>query len=81
MPPFADLMNHGFPAGLFAQAEQNFWLPEQASSFSPAVDNVFYFILEISVFFFCLIVVLMVAFARRTSCQKLVALNRAAMCT
>ena len=62
MPPIADSICRGFPEGLFAQAEQNFWLPEQASSFSPAVDNVFYFILGISIFFFCLIVVLMVAF-------------------
>ena len=62
MSPIADLISRGFPSGLFAQAEQNFWLPEKASSFSPAVDNVFYFILGISVFFFCLIVVLMVAF-------------------
>ena len=48
--------------GLFAQAGENFWLPEQASNFSPEVDDVFYFILKIATFFFCLIVVLMVAF-------------------
>jgi cytochrome c oxidase subunit 2 len=62
MSPIADWINCGCLQGLFAQAGRNFWLPEQASSFSAAVDDVFYFVLAISVFFFCLIVVLMIAF-------------------
>ncbi|MCC6124865.1 MAG: cytochrome c oxidase subunit II [Pirellulales bacterium] len=62
MSPFAEWINRGISIGLFAQAEKNFWLPEQASTFAPMVDKAFYFLLGISVFFFCLIVALMVAF-------------------
>jgi cytochrome c oxidase subunit 2 len=62
MPPIAAMINIGLSGGLFAQTEQGFWMPEQASSFSSAVDSVFYFILAISTFFFCLIVALMILF-------------------
>jgi cytochrome c oxidase subunit 2 len=62
MSPIADLMSCGLLPGLFAQAGENFWLPEQASSFAPMVDDAFYFILGLSTFFFCLIVVLMILF-------------------
>jgi cytochrome c oxidase subunit II len=61
MPPIADLL-HGLPLGLFAQAKEGFWLPDQASEFSSAVDNVFFFILAIATFFFCLIVLLGISF-------------------
>lgn len=42
---------------LLAQ-NRTFWMPPQASTFSPEVDWVFYFIFYISVFFFLLIVAL-----------------------
>jgi cytochrome c oxidase subunit 2 len=63
MLPLADWISRVSTLPLFAQgAKQSFWLPEQASTFGPAVDNAFYFILNVSIFFFCLIVVLMIAF-------------------
>lgn len=40
-------------------------MPEQAGSFAPGVDSVFYFIFWVSAFFFVLIVVLMFAFIIR----------------
>ncbi|MGE0431024.1 MAG: cytochrome c oxidase subunit II [Planctomycetota bacterium] len=48
----------GLPSLLMMQ-----WLPEEASSFAPDVDWVFWFIMWLSVFFFVLIVALMVWFA------------------
>jgi len=45
-----------------AQSGGSFWLPSPSSTMASAVDNVFYFILWVSAFFFALIVVLMVAF-------------------
>jgi len=43
-------------SALFAAQEHSFWMPPQASTFSPQVDWLFYFIFYISTFFFLLIV-------------------------
>ncbi|MCG8400808.1 MAG: cytochrome c oxidase subunit II, partial [Firmicutes bacterium] len=48
---------------LLAQADQTFWMPEQASSYAHKVDGLFYYIFYISVFFFVLIGSLMFFFA------------------
>ena len=45
-----------------AQASESFWLPPPDSTTAGSVDNLFYFILWVSLFFFCLIVGLMVLF-------------------
>jgi len=54
------------PAMLAAATEGpvggGFWMPRQASTAADVVDNIFFFILWISVFFFILIVALMVLF-------------------
>lgn len=47
---------------LVAQTGGSFWMPPKASTTAPAVDSVFNFILAVSVIFFTLIIVLMVAF-------------------
>jgi cytochrome c oxidase subunit 2 len=44
------------------QGGDSFWMPPQASSAAPLVDNLFYLLLAISTFFFVLIVVLMGVF-------------------
>lgn len=44
------------------QADETFWLPAQRSTYAHEVDNLFYFILWLSVFFFSLIMGLMVYF-------------------
>lgn len=63
-PPNA-WIDSGLSLGLFAQAKGNFWMPEQASTLASSVDRAFDFLLGISVFFFCLIVILMVVFVAR----------------
>jgi cytochrome c oxidase subunit 2 len=50
-------------AALLAQVEGSFWLPPPASTGSATVDNLFYLVLGVSVFFFTLITVLMIVFA------------------
>ncbi|MDP6600739.1 MAG: cytochrome c oxidase subunit II [Phycisphaerales bacterium] len=40
-----------------------FWMPENASTTAPAVDDVFYFINNINYFFFALVIVILVFFA------------------
>lgn len=49
-------------AGPALFAVSSFWFPERQSTVAYRVDNLFYFILGISLFFFALIVVLMVVF-------------------
>jgi cytochrome c oxidase subunit 2 len=52
--------------GLLAiQTGGTFWLPPQSSSTAKYVDGAFYFILDLSIFFFFLIVALMVLFVVR----------------
>jgi cytochrome c oxidase subunit 2 len=48
-----------------AQQRGNFWLPERASSGAGAVDDLFHFILYLSIFFFLLIVVVALVFVLR----------------
>lgn len=43
-------------------AEASFWFPEQRSTYASDVDNLFYFILGVSLVFFALIVSLMIVF-------------------
>jgi len=47
---------------LAAVDDGQWWMPKQASTFAPQVDNLFYFILWVSVFFFMLVAILMVIF-------------------
>ncbi len=51
-----------FGSAVLAQQRTTFWMPEQSSTIAPVVDKTFYFIFWISVFFFILISVLMIAF-------------------
>ena len=51
--------------GVQSKPDGGFWMPEPASTGAPAVDNLFHFILWLSVFFFALIVGLMVLFVVR----------------
>ena len=53
LPSIADLPS----AALLAQTEGSFWLPPPASTDSATVDNLFYILLGVTVFFFTLIVV------------------------
>jgi cytochrome c oxidase subunit 2 len=46
-------------------ADKNMWMPDQASTFAPEVDFLFYFILAINIIFFVLIAILVVVFAIR----------------
>jgi cytochrome c oxidase subunit II len=48
---------------ILAETGGNFWLPPQASSIAPEVDNLFYGIFWLSVFFFVLITFMLVLFA------------------
>jgi cytochrome c oxidase subunit 2 len=50
---------------LLAQEGGSFWLPPARSTFAPAVDNLFYLVLGVSIFFFALIVGLMTLFVIR----------------
>ena len=52
-------------AGVAALPEGGFWLPVQASDGAAGVDRLFFFIFGVSLFFFALIVILMVAFVIR----------------
>jgi len=62
MTPFPLSIVEAPPAPLLAQLEQSFWLPPQASSTSAMVDDLFYILLGVSIFFFVLIVTLMTVF-------------------
>lgn len=46
-------------------ADENLWMPDQASTFAPEVDYLFYFILAINIIFFVLIAFLVIFFAFR----------------
>jgi len=60
----AVLVGKGIP--FLAQADgATMWLPEQATENAAAVDNLFYFIFWISLFFFTLLMAVMVIFAIR----------------
>ncbi len=50
---------------LLAQGQPSFWLPPRASTTADPVDQVFYLVLYISIFFFALIVTLMTVFVVR----------------
>jgi len=43
-------------------AEKTLWMPEQASTVAPRVDNLFYGVLYLCIFFFALITILLIAF-------------------
>jgi cytochrome c oxidase subunit II len=47
----------------------DFWMPPSASSVAPEIDNLFYWIYGICVFFFLLVTVLLVAFAIMYRCR------------
>ena len=48
-----------------ASGEGDFWFPKQASTVASSVDDVYYFIYWVSVFFLVLIVGLLVYFAKK----------------
>ena len=50
----------GVAPTLLAQEGGTFWLPPARSTIAPEVDNLFFLVLGVSVFFFALIVGLMV---------------------
>lgn len=58
LPPLVDL----WCMTLLAQVEESFWLPPPASTDSPIVNNLFYILLGVSIFFFTLIVGVMTLF-------------------
>jgi cytochrome c oxidase subunit 2 len=65
----------GVAPTLLAQEGGTFWLPPARSTIAPEVDNLFFLVLGVSVFFFALIVGLMVFFVLRYR-QRATAVDR-----